>query len=350
VLDCRWLGPGGAGRVTELVLTDLRLLRPPWDTVLWGRPERLVPFADVGAVVPTSSDPKSLFGQAAARSVPRGDVTVFFHQIRPLGSVPAVTMMYDTIPLRYGSNRAAGVAKRLYFRIAARRSARILTASEYSRRCLIRDARARADRIDVVSLPVDGERFDRITRSRATRELDEVALFVGRFAPHKNLRRLAVAFSQTAFAERGGRLELVGGSSDERADLDRWLADQGAQRVRTFEPCTEKELDDRLTSSRLLVMPSLEEGFGLPAFEAAAVGMPVVSSRAGAMADLPDRIVAFCDPLSVASIAVAIDDAASRAPRLAPHRVVGDLGVAVVRAVDEVLRQPSSDPVGPDRL
>jgi glycosyltransferase involved in cell wall biosynthesis len=321
---------------------ELRVLQPLWDVVLWGPPDRLAPFGDVGRVVPTQSDPKSLFGQAAVCSVPRGNVSVFFHQIRPLWSVPAITLMYDTTPLRHRSNAVLNLTKRLYFRLAARRSARILTTSHYSMACLIRDAHARPNRIDLVRLPTGGERFDRVGAARASRSVEEVALFVGRFAPHKNLRRLASAFAQTDFSARGGRLDLVGGSPTEVAELDGWLSATGIQGVRTFGPCTEAELDERLASSRLLVMPSLEEGFGLPVFEAAAVGMPVVSSRAGAMADLPDRLAAFCDPLSITSITAAIDDAASRAPRMEPYRVAGDLGAAVVRAVELVLRQPGA--------
>jgi len=36
----------------------------------------------------------------------------------------------------------------------------------------------------------------------------------------------------------------------------------------------------------LLILPSLEEGFGLPAFEAAACGTPVVASEVGPVGEL----------------------------------------------------------------
>ena len=51
VLDCRWLGLGGAGRVTELLLRELQASPPPGEWVLWGEPDRLAPFDFPGAAV-----------------------------------------------------------------------------------------------------------------------------------------------------------------------------------------------------------------------------------------------------------------------------------------------------------
>ncbi len=45
-------------------------------------------------------------------------------------------------------------------------------------------------------------------------------------------------------------------------------------------------LVDLYNRADLLILPSLEEGFGLPAFEAAACGTPVVASEVGPVAEL----------------------------------------------------------------
>jgi glycosyltransferase involved in cell wall biosynthesis len=91
-------------------------------------------------------------------------------------------------------------------------------------------------------------------------------------------------------------------------------------------------VDRLLASSRALVLPSLEEGYGLPAFEAAASGLPVAVSRTGAMTELPDTLAVQFDAEDVGSMTHAIDEATSRTPRdpsplQAPH-----LGEAVLSA------------------
>ncbi len=338
VLDCRWLGPGGAGRVTELALRDLEAIKPAWDVILYGSPEALRPFRLPSAtLVESRIDPKWMFGQRAAWSLPTGDVTIFFHQIRPIVRGRTITLMYDTIPLRYGSSRVARVVKRLYYRIVAARSDAIITISEHSRGCLIRDTGVDAARISIAELPVDGERFDAIARSRASRRQDDVALFVGRFAAHKNIPRLALAFGQSRFAAEGGQLHLVGGTASERTEVERFLAKAGVVGVTGHGPCSEAALDSWFARARLVVLPSLEEGFGLPAFEAAAAGIPVVTSRAGAMAQLPEDVASFCDPLDVGSIASMIDAAASAPSPATFYRRPGNLGSVLVDAVESVL-------------
>ena len=345
VLDCRWLGPGGAGRVTELALRDLEAISPGWDAVLYGSPDVLREYRLPSATVVASRiDPKSLFGQGAAWSLPTGDVTIFFHQLRPIVRGRAITLMYDTIPLRHGSSRVARVGKRIYYRLVAARSDAVITISEYSRGCLIRDTGVDAARISIAELPVRGERFDAIARSRASRRPDNVALFVGRFAAHKNISRLVLAFGQSRFAAEGGQLHLVGGTASERVEVERFVAEAGVVGVTAHGPCSEAELDSWFARARLVALPSLEEGFGLPAFEAAAAGIPVVTSRAGAMAQLPEEVASFCDPLSVSSIASTIDAAASAPSGATLYRRPGNLGSVIVDAVDSVLAGTRTGP------
>lgn len=72
------------------------------------------------------------------------------------------------------------------------------------------------------------------------------------------------------------------------------------------------QLDGLLASCLAVVQPSLEEGYGLPAVEAAAVGVPIAASPVGYAPSIPEDLVSFMDPLDEASIASAIDAAAGR--------------------------------------
>jgi glycosyltransferase involved in cell wall biosynthesis len=316
VMDCRWLGlVAGVGRVTELLLERLREEPPPGEWVLWGRPERLQEFAFPGAsFVPTASDPRSLAGQRETLRVPRGDVALYMHQIRPLRPGPSVTIVHDTIALRHGSGRLGRTAKRLLFLGSARFSSEVLTDSEFSKACVARDLGVPPARISVMRFPLDLERAAAIADLRERLPQEDRLLYVGRFVAHKNVERLARAFAGSEFAARGGALLLVGGWDEETAAMRAWLEAEGIRGVEARPACAQDELDRLLASSRALVVPSLEEGYGLPAFEAAAAGLPVAASRVGAMPDLPPERVVLFDPTDVEGMTAAIDEATSRRP------------------------------------
>ena len=52
-----------------------------------------------------------------------------------------------------------------------------------------------------------------------------------------------------------------------------------------------------------LILPSLLEGFGLPAVEAMACGTPVLSSRAGSLPEVVGEAGVYFDPIDIDSIA-----------------------------------------------
>ena len=59
-------------------------------------------------------------------------------------------------------------------------------------------------------------------------------------------------------------------------------------------------------SAGALVFPSLYEGFGLPALEAAACGCPVITSEHSAMAEFAPEQTLFVNPEDVSSISDAL--------------------------------------------
>jgi glycosyltransferase involved in cell wall biosynthesis len=61
-----------------------------------------------------------------------------------------------------------------------------------------------------------------------------------------------------------------------------------------------------LNGATMLVLPSLLEGFGLPAVEAMACGLPVVASRRGSLPEVIGDAGSFFDPLSPDDMARAI--------------------------------------------
>jgi glycosyltransferase involved in cell wall biosynthesis len=338
VLDCRWLGIGGAGRVTELLLADLATMgRPAFVWALWGDPKFLQPFTVPGAkIIPWEGNPTRWFGQADLLRVPENDLVVYLHQIRPLRPGPSITLVHDTIPLRFGGI-APRLAKRVFYALVCRLSTRIITVSKASRDAIVRDLNIPSAGVEIVTSGVDARRIERIRTLRQSQPGSDVVVYVGRFAAHKNLRRLARAFVRTKFHGRGGRLLLVGGSKDEVAEMSKWLDQRGISGVEVQGHRSESELDELLATSRALVQPSLEEGYGLPAVEAAAIGLQVATSRTGFATEIPRGLVTFLDPEDERSIAQAIDEAASRPASVERWLPTPNLGTDIVRLVSELV-------------
>jgi glycosyltransferase involved in cell wall biosynthesis len=313
VLDGRWLQIGGAGRTTELLLRALAVTESRWRWVLWGGPE-LATWAFPGAETATTAiDPRVWNGQRHWFGVPEGDLAVFLHQQRPLRRMRSATLIYDTIPLHFTANPVVRRSMLVFLRRVGRISDRILTLSEYSRDCIERELGVPPERIAVLGLPADDDLARRVLALRTRLPRVDVALYVGRFAAHKNLLRLADAFGRSEFAAGGGRLLLVGGTEAELADLAGRLSPAEREMVGLRPPCPQDELEELLATCLFVVQPSLEEGFGLPAWEAQTCGVPGCVSDGGA---LPETTLGFARPFpatSVEAMAAAIDACAAEA-------------------------------------
>ena len=67
------------------------------------------------------------------------------------------------------------------------------------------------------------------------------------------------------------------------------------------------EIRALMAASVALVLPSLEEGFGLPVAEAMAAGLPVVCSRGSALEEVAGDAATLVNPLDTRSIADGIE-------------------------------------------
>jgi glycosyltransferase involved in cell wall biosynthesis len=165
-------------------------------------------------------------------------------------------------------------------------AAAAVAPSEWAKRELVEHLGVPAERVFVVALGVEHERF----RPGARPPVDgRYVLFVGSEHPRKNLPLLLRAFAalrrESGF--RDVRLVKVGEAGTREAPYRAMtlapLRELGLQRHVLF---TGVVADDDLASyycgAAALVLPSRAEGFGLPPLEAMACGCPVIVSSAGA--------------------------------------------------------------------
>ena len=135
-------------------------------------------------------------------------------------------------------------------------------------------------------------------------------LYVGSQEKRKNLVTLVMAYMGLARRRSSiPPLVLVGPGSD-------WA--QGGTisgpQIRATGYLETREVRALMAASAVLVLPSLEEGFGLPVAEAMAAGLPVVCSRGSALEEVAGDAALLVDPRDAGSIAdgiaAVLDDAA----------------------------------------
>ena len=183
---------------------------------------------------------------------------------------------------------------------------RIITVSESSRRDITAQMGVPYDNMAVVPVGVDHEVF---------RPLDDVAKVPGRLmttasadVPMKGLRYLLEAVAKLR-TERDVELTVIGAPRDENGAprLIRELGIEGAVHFVTGVP--QERIVELYAEAEVAVVPSLYEGFSLPAIEAMACGVPVVGTTGGAVPEVvgkDDETALIVPPKDAEALAVAI--------------------------------------------
>ncbi|MCX6842265.1 MAG: glycosyltransferase family 1 protein [candidate division WOR-3 bacterium] len=129
-------------------------------------------------------------------------------------------------------------------------------------------------------------------------------LYVGSHAPHKNVIRLIHSFARVR-AERNLKLVLVGSGSEEQlGHVARTVrADSIQSRVIILSGVSDAQLSSLYQHCRLLVCPSVYEGFGLPVLEAMLHGAPVACSAVASLPEVAGGAALLFDPYSVRDMA-----------------------------------------------
>jgi len=131
---------------------------------------------------------------------------------------------------------------------------------------------------------------------------EEYVLFVGSLKAHKNLPVLLDAFETLVRDKKtGAQLVIVGKKDPKEEALFRRAA--GSEFVRYLGPRSDEELAHLYRGARALVIPSLWEGFGLPAVEAMACGTPVLCSDRASLPEVVGDAGLLFDPERVDRLA-----------------------------------------------
>jgi glycosyltransferase involved in cell wall biosynthesis len=227
------------------------------------------------------------------------------------GRPPFVMTVHDLVPVLWPETMPRW--HRLYTSRFIRRivaaADRIIVPSDDTANDLNARLHVAPDRIRVVPNGVDSRFFGKAPGNSVVDR--PYVLFVGTPEPRKNLRRLVSAMA--ILRERGFVQQLVvvgaGGWGEDIPDVEG---------IRKTGRVSDSELHALYAHATCLALPSLHEGFGLPALEAMAAGTPVVAGNSGALPEVTAGAAVLVNPLSVAAIADGIEQAITERNRLIP--------------------------------
>jgi glycosyltransferase involved in cell wall biosynthesis len=250
-------------------------------------------------------EPMTFSLRAARHLLPRAGEFDLVHDNQSLGwgllrltraGVPTVATVHHPIAIDRQLELAAtrSLRRRLTLRrwygftgMQARVAARldgVTTVSENSRRDIATHMGLSPGRIEVIPVGIDPGEFTPPPAGQP-RDRDSILVITSADVALKGLVHLLEALAKLR-TERPVRLTVVGTArpgGPAEAALDR-LALRDA--VRFTGPVPEAELVDLLQRASVVAIPSLYEGFSLPAIEAMACATPLVTTDAGALPEV----------------------------------------------------------------
>ena len=193
-----------------------------------------------------------------------------------------VLTIHDLSPLEHPDwfRKSFAAWYRLFLPILAKQARVIFTPSEYIRNKVME--RFGVHNVIVASNGVNLSLFHPGAQQYTYQLPAEFILFVGTLQPRKNLPILLKAWDEIKDDYENLWLIIAGG--------EEWIFEKiefnTSERVRCLGYVPENALPGLYVKATMLVLPSYDEGFGLPVLEAMACGTPVIASDSGALPEI----------------------------------------------------------------
>jgi glycosyltransferase involved in cell wall biosynthesis len=250
----------------------------------------------------------SLQGQVLLPKLLRRDGINLFHSpfyMMPFfSSVPSIVTIHDVIPfLKYTDKRGLDkIAICALNRLAAHRASAIVTVSELSKKDIVRVLGVPESKVKVAPCGVGSFAA---TEPKPELYRQHVPYFACITARHFEAKNTAVAIKAwRIFRERTGlphRLLIGGGTSEEGRVRLAEAGCGGDCEMLGFVP--DESYSSFFHYAEAFIIPSLYEGFGLPALEAMACGTPLLSSNRASLPEVGGDAALYFDASDVGQLA-----------------------------------------------
>ncbi len=169
---------------------------------------------------------------------------------------------------------------------------RFVTVSESSKRDIATDHEVDLDRISVVPIGIDTEAF--APRPHVAKVPGRIVSTASADVPLKGQRFLLEALAKVRPEIPGVHLELVGRQRDGSTTADT-LARLGLEDIVAFNHGISYDaLIDLIASADVAIVPSLYEGFSIPAIEAMSCGAALIATDGGALPEVTGPHLETC--------------------------------------------------------
>ncbi len=320
LLDGRKIGDGGIGVYTENLIAGLVEVGGVNISVIVRDDSQVLP-AYAGAVrwLHDKAQPYSvdeLIG--LPRRIPFSSFDIFHapHYVLPYRiGIPSVVTIHDLIHISHPEKFYYPWVARRLIRSAVRRADAVIAVSRHTHEGIMRLAAPEASKVSCIPNAI-APTFARSVQISEVGGRDKPYLFVlmSNSKPHKGLKDLLIAYA--SYRKKGlwrptlsacPTLVLAGYGSEnlEQTLLDKECSEllQGVEVVGVLSPTAVRQ---RLTQATAVIVPSLVEGFCLPALEAQACGTPVVCRPIPALQELITERDVVAEDFSVEALAQAI--------------------------------------------
>ena len=194
----------------------------------------------------------------------------------------------------------------MFLYASARRSTLIIAVSEATRQDFIAHYKVEAARVRMVHHGVEPEFFGIRERFRGDRR-QRYILTVSTLHPHKNFRRLLLAYAEFAEKRKDVNLVIAGLRGFDSDQIDQLIAELGLrEKVRCTGWIPREELYALFGGADAFIFPTTFEGFGMTLLEGLAAGLPVACSGIEPLRTIAGNAALLFDPQSTDEITDAL--------------------------------------------
>lgn len=334
-IDARLWGERGVGRYIRNLVKYLQVLDKENDYVLFVRSKDYGRMKDEGLrinwkIVKADVRWHSIDEQLRLPSILEKEKLDLVHF--PYFSVPIfysgkfVVTIHDLILHHFPTGEASTLPLSLYqlkllgykfvINQVAKKAKKIITVSQTTKSEIVDHLGINPEKVVVTYEGVDDKIANRKSQiSKVQLKTKNYFLYVGNAYPHKNLERLLEAFKKFYnLKPKTYNLVFVGKEDYFYKRLKEKVKKMGlSKNVIFYGEVTDEELSKLYKNAKALILPSLMEGFGLPAVEAMANRCLVLASDIPALREVCDETAIYFNPYDAGDIAKKMNETLSNA-------------------------------------